>query len=75
LESKLSSSNTGIEDSQENTIVGQKQLLNILENYITELYHQPNWSEKLEVEPRRQQMQMRKALIFCKVKWKKLERR
>ena len=40
MESKLLGSNTGIGDSQENIIVGQKQLLNILEIYITELFCQ-----------------------------------
>jgi len=68
LESKLSGSNTGTEDFQGNIRVGQKQLLNILENYIREICHQPNWPEKLEVEPWRKQMHMREVLIFCKVK-------
>jgi hypothetical protein len=40
MESKLLGSNTGIEDSQESIVVGQKQLLNILEIYITELFCQ-----------------------------------
>jgi hypothetical protein len=75
LESKLLGSNTGTEDSKENIIIGQKQLLNILANYIAEIYHQPNWPEKLEVEPRRKQMKMSEALVFCKVKWKKLSRK
>ena len=43
--------NVGIEDSQGNRIVNQSQVLKILENYITELYNQPNRPETTEVEP------------------------
>ena len=43
--------NIGIEDSQENGIVDQKQVLKIWENYVTELYDRPNRPETLEVEP------------------------
>ena len=43
--------NIGIEDSQGNRIVEQSQVLKIWENYITELYNQPNRPETLEVEP------------------------
>ena len=42
---------TDIEDSQGNRIVDQRQVLKILENYITELYGRPNRPETLEVEP------------------------
>ena len=41
----------GIEDSQGNRIVDQRQVLKIWENYITELYDPPNRPETLEVEP------------------------
>ena len=41
----------GIEDSQGNRIVDQRQVLKIWENYITELYDWPNRPETLEVEP------------------------
>ena len=41
----------GIEDSQGNRIVDQRQVLKIGENYITELYDRPNRPETLEVEP------------------------
>ena len=41
----------GIEDSQGNRIVNQKQVLKIWENYVTELYDRPNRPETLEVEP------------------------
>ena len=34
--------NIGIEDSQGNIIVDQKQVLKIWENYVTELYDRPN---------------------------------
>ena len=43
--------NNGIEDSQGIRIVGQTQVLKILENYITDLYDSPNRPETLEVEP------------------------
>jgi hypothetical protein len=42
--------NIGIEDSQGNRIVDQKQMLKIWENYVTELYDRPNRPETLEVE-------------------------
>ena len=41
----------GIEDSQGNRIVDQRQVLKIWENYITELYDRTNKPETLEVEP------------------------
>ncbi|PNF29711.1 hypothetical protein B7P43_G12560 [Cryptotermes secundus] len=43
--------NIGIEDSQGNRIVDQRQVLKICKNYITQLYDRPNWAEALEVEP------------------------
>jgi hypothetical protein len=43
--------NIGIEDSQGNIIVDQKQVLKIWENYVTKLYDRPNRLEALEVEP------------------------
>jgi hypothetical protein len=43
--------NIGIEDSQGDRIVDQNQVLNISENYISELYDRPNRPETLEVEP------------------------
>ena len=45
--------NIGIEDSQRNRIVDQKQVLKIWENYVTEVYEydRPNRPETLEVEP------------------------
>jgi len=43
--------NIGIEESQGNRIVDQKQELKIWENYVTELYDRPNRRETLEVEP------------------------
>jgi len=44
--------NIGIEDSQGNRIVDQRQVLKIWENYVTELYDRPNRPETLEVEPK-----------------------
>ena len=41
----------GIEDSQGNRIVDQRQVPKIWENYITELYDRPNRPKTLEVEP------------------------
>ena len=43
--------NIGNEDSQGNRIVDQRQVLKILENYVTELYDRTNRPETLEVEP------------------------
>jgi hypothetical protein len=43
--------NIGIEDSQGNRIVDQKQVFKIWENYVTEIYDRPNRPETLEVEP------------------------
>jgi len=42
--------NIGIEDSQENIIVEQSQVLRMWENYITELHDRPNRPVTLEVE-------------------------
>jgi len=43
--------NIGMEDSQGNRVVEQRQVLKIWKNYITELYDRPNRPETLEVEP------------------------
>jgi hypothetical protein len=43
--------NIGIADSQGNIIIDQRQVLQILENYITELYDRANRPEHLEVKP------------------------
>ena len=43
--------NIGIEDSQGNRTVDQKQVLKIWENYVTELYDRTNRPETLEAEP------------------------
>ena len=42
--------NNGIEDSQGNRIVNQKQVLKIWEKYVTELYDQTNRPKTLETE-------------------------
>lgn len=51
LERKPGIQNDGIEDSKSNIIEVQRQVLRIWENYITELYDQPNWQLNLEVKP------------------------
>jgi hypothetical protein len=43
--------NTGIENFQGNRILVQIQMLNIWENYITEIHDRPNRPETIEVEP------------------------
>jgi hypothetical protein len=43
--------NIGIEDSQGNIIIDQRRVLQIWENYITELSNRANRPEHLEVEP------------------------
>jgi hypothetical protein len=43
--------NIGIEDSQGNIIIDQRRVLQIWENYITELYNRANQLEQLEIEP------------------------
>ena len=43
--------NIGIEDSKENSIVDQSQVLKIWENYITELCDRTNRPGTLDVEP------------------------
>ena len=43
--------NVGIEDSQGNGIVDQRQVLKIWENYVTEVYDRTNRPETLEIEP------------------------
>jgi hypothetical protein len=43
--------NISIKDSQGNVIIDQRRILQIWENYITELYDRANQPEQLEVEP------------------------
>jgi hypothetical protein len=43
--------NIGMEDSQGNIIIDQRRVLQIWENYITELYDRANPPEHVEVEP------------------------
>jgi hypothetical protein len=51
LERKHGIQNIGIEDSQGNIIIDQRRVLQIWENYITELYDQANRPEHLQFEP------------------------
>jgi len=48
--------NIGIEDSQGNRTVDQRQILKIWENYVTELYDWLNQPETLEVEPEEEEV-------------------
>jgi hypothetical protein len=65
----------GIEDCKGNLIVDVRQVLKfgriILQSTMMDLIDQKTWKLNLK----RRWMQMRKALIYCKVKWKKLSRR
>ena len=67
----------GIEDSQGNRRVDQKQVLKIWENYITEPYDRLNRSETLEVEPEEEVDTEEKVphIVFYKERWKKLSRK
>jgi hypothetical protein len=60
--------NIGVEDSQGNIIIDHRQVLQICEYYITELYDRANRPEHLEVEPEAEVDEDEKDLIFCKVK-------
>jgi hypothetical protein len=51
LEETQGIQNIAIDDSHKNRRVEQRKLLKIWENYITELYDQPNRLQTLEVEP------------------------
>jgi len=53
-EQKHGIQNIGIEGSKGNRIVYKRQVLKIWENYITELYNQPNRWENLEVIPEKE---------------------
>jgi len=67
--------NTSIENSQRNRIVDQSQALKIWENYITELYDQPNRSETLEVEPEEEADTEKKGPYILQSEVKKLSRK
>jgi len=62
--------NVYIEDYKVNTIVDRWQELKIWENYITELYNQPNWSENWEVKPQEEGDTDKKGPFIFQVKWK-----
>ena len=67
--------NIGIEDSQGNRIVDQKQVLKNWENYVTELYDRPNRPETTEVEPEEEVATEEKGPYILKVRWRKLLRK
>ena len=65
----------GTEESTGDIIVDKRQVLNIWENHIMELYDRPNRPENLEVEPEEEEVAEEDTLIFCEVKWKKPSRK
>jgi hypothetical protein len=58
--------NIGIENSQVNRIVDQRQVLKIWENYVTELYDRSNRLETLEVEPEKEVDRRERPIYFTK---------
>jgi hypothetical protein len=62
--------NNGIEDSQGNIIVDQRQVLKIWENFVTELYDRPNRPETLAVEPEEEVNTDEQVHMFYRVRWK-----
>lgn len=62
--------NIYIEDSKVNTIVDRRQEMKIWENYVTELYNQPNRSENVEVEPQEEVDTDKQGPYIFQVKWK-----
>jgi len=65
----------GIEDSQGNRIVDQRQVLKMWENYVTDIYDRPNRPETLEVESEEEVDTDEKGPYVFKVRWKKLLRK
>ena len=62
--------NIYVEDSKVNTIVDRRQEMKIWENYVTELYNQPNRSENVEVEPQEEVDTDKQGPYIFQVKWK-----
>ena len=54
----------GIDDSQRNRIVDQRQVLKIWKRYITELHDRPNRPETLEFEPERRSRHRRERPTY-----------
>ena len=67
--------NIGIEDSKGNLIVDKRQVLKVLDNYITELYNQPNRPENLEDEPEEEVDTDEKCPYIFQSEMEKLSRR
>jgi hypothetical protein len=65
----------GIEDSQRNMIVDQKQVLKIWEIYVEELDDRANLPENLNVEPEEVDEDHKGSHILHTVKWKRRSRR
>jgi hypothetical protein len=67
--------NTGIKDSKGNIRVDKRKVLKIWENYITELYDQPNRPENLEFETEEEKDPNKKdPYTLQSVQWNKLSR-
>jgi hypothetical protein len=60
--------NTGIRDSEGNSIVDQREILKVWENYVTEFYDRANRQENLEVETEGEVDEDQKGPMFCTVK-------
>jgi hypothetical protein len=67
--------NIGIENSQGNIIIDQRQVLQIWENYITELYNRANRPEHLEVAPEAEVGEDEKGPNILQSEVEKLSRR
>jgi hypothetical protein len=67
--------NIGIEDSQGNRVVDQRHMLEIWENYVTELCDRTNRPETLEVEPEEDVDTDEKGPYILQGEWKKLTRK
>ena len=65
----------GTEDSTGDIIVEKRQVLNIWDNHIMQLYDRPNRPENLEVQSEEGVVAEENTLIFCEVKWKKPSRK
>jgi hypothetical protein len=66
---------TGIKGSEGYIIADQRQVLTILENYITQLYDQANQQENVGVEHKEEEYSDEKGPYTAPVLWKELSRR
>ena len=66
--------NIGIKGSEGYIIADQRQVLKILENYITELYDQANQQENLGAEHKQEADSNEKGPKTSSLRWKELSR-